>query len=33
VDTNNDGVVDETQFRTLMRKLKVIPQELIERFL
>ena len=33
MDTNNDGVVDESQFRTLMRRLKVIPVELIERFL
>jgi len=33
VDTNNDGVIDEAQFRTLMKRLKVIPQNLTERFL
>ena len=33
VDVNNDGVVDEGQFRTLMKRLKVVPVELIEKFL
>ena len=33
VDLNNDGVIDEPQFRTLMKRLKVVPVELIEKFL
>jgi Ca2+-binding EF-hand superfamily protein len=33
VDTNNDGVIDENQFRVLMKRLRVVPLELIEKFL
>ena len=33
MDLNNDGVIDEPQFRTLMKRLKVVPVELIEKFL
>lgn len=33
VDIDNDGVLNEPQFRALMKRLRVIPAEKIESFL